>query len=271
MSRKTKFSNNWKKAKTRLQRIHAHIGHARRDYLHKSSAAISQNHALVLVEDFEVRNMSKSAKGSAEEPGKQVLAKSGLNKSILDQGWFEFRRQQPPAWGEGPNEKEGGKSCLFEMHCIRSRGNLGVSLAAKVNPLPSRDVMKQIRRDTHKKAQGETACSSKPYRVGTWSRRGNVSRPTREAQVLMTSASPDSHDLNFSNRPVRTRMPGGVAGVQPCAAPYADQCKPNSNRDRIELQYNANTMTRLVVDCVPHRIPISSKNSPRTCMRIREP
>ncbi|EON1764712.1 hypothetical protein ACPM5D_005522 [Escherichia coli] len=31
------------------------------------------------------------------------------------------------------------------------------------------------------------------------------------------------YNLNFSNRPVRTRMPGGVAGAQPCAAPYADQ------------------------------------------------
>jgi putative transposase len=31
--------------------------------------------------------------GSREAPGKQVRAKTGLNKSILDQGWFEFRRQ----------------------------------------------------------------------------------------------------------------------------------------------------------------------------------
>lgn len=37
--------------------------------------------------------MSKSAKGSMDEPGKNVAAKSGLNKSILDQGWGEFRRQ----------------------------------------------------------------------------------------------------------------------------------------------------------------------------------
>lgn len=37
--------------------------------------------------------MSKSAKGTVEEPGKNVKAKSGLNKSILDQGWHEFQRQ----------------------------------------------------------------------------------------------------------------------------------------------------------------------------------
>src|SRR5579864_4890204 len=35
MNRKTKFSNNWKKAKARVQRIHSRIGNARRDYLHK--------------------------------------------------------------------------------------------------------------------------------------------------------------------------------------------------------------------------------------------
>ena len=37
--------------------------------------------------------MSKSAAGTAEQPGRNIRAKSGLNKSILDQGWFEFRRQ----------------------------------------------------------------------------------------------------------------------------------------------------------------------------------
>jgi len=93
MSRKTKFSNNWKKAKARVQRIHARIGNARRDYLHKATTTISQNHAIVCIEDLKVRNMSRSAAGSTEKPGKNVRAKSGLNKAILDQGWFEFRRQ----------------------------------------------------------------------------------------------------------------------------------------------------------------------------------
>ncbi len=37
--------------------------------------------------------MSQSAAGTTEKPGRNVRAKSGLNKSILDQGWFEFRRQ----------------------------------------------------------------------------------------------------------------------------------------------------------------------------------
>jgi putative transposase len=93
MSRKTKFSNNWKKAKAKVQKLHTRIANVRRDFLHKTSSTISQNHAIVCIEDLQVRNMSKSAAGSSETPGRNVKAKSGLNKSILDQGWFEFRRQ----------------------------------------------------------------------------------------------------------------------------------------------------------------------------------
>jgi putative transposase len=93
MCRKQKFSHNWRKTKGRIQRIHVRIVNARRDYLHKTSTAISQNHAMVCIEDLQVRNMSASAAGSIEIPGKHVRAKAGLNRSILDQGWFEFRRQ----------------------------------------------------------------------------------------------------------------------------------------------------------------------------------
>lgn len=93
MSRKVKFSSNWKKAKARVQKIHTRIANVRRDFLHKTTTTISQNHAIVCIEDLQVRNMSKSAAGSDEAPGRNVKAKSGLNKSILDQGWFEFRRQ----------------------------------------------------------------------------------------------------------------------------------------------------------------------------------
>jgi putative transposase len=46
---------------------------------------------------------SASSKGTLEEPGKNVAAKSGLNKSILDQGSGEFRRQlaYKLAWAGG--------------------------------------------------------------------------------------------------------------------------------------------------------------------------
>ena len=103
LSRKYKFSHNWKKARLRVQRLHVRIGNARRDYLHKISTTISQNHAMVCIEDLKVSNMSKSAAGTTDAPGKNVNAKRGLNKAILDQGWFAFRRQldYKLAWAGG--------------------------------------------------------------------------------------------------------------------------------------------------------------------------
>ena len=93
LSRKVKLSRNWKKAKARLQRLHVRIGQARRDSLHKLTTTLSKNHARVCLEDLKVANMSRSAAGTREAPGIRVRAKSGLNRSILDQGWREFRRQ----------------------------------------------------------------------------------------------------------------------------------------------------------------------------------
>ena len=103
MSRKVKFSSNWKKEKAKVRKIHTCIANARRDFLHKTSTTISQNHALVCVEDLQVRNMSRSSKGDSEQHGKRVSQKSGLNRAILDQGWGEFRRQleYKMAWAGG--------------------------------------------------------------------------------------------------------------------------------------------------------------------------
>ncbi len=103
MSRKVKFSNNWKKEKTKVQKVHTCIANARKDFLHKTTTTISQNHALVCIEDLQVRNMSRSSKGNSEQHGKRVKQKAGLNRSILDQGWGEFRRQleYKMAWNGG--------------------------------------------------------------------------------------------------------------------------------------------------------------------------
>jgi putative transposase len=93
MASKVKFSENWKKAKKDVQKVHTDIANARKDFLHKTTTTISKNHALVCVEDLQIRNMSKSAAGTREEPGRMVRQKSGLNRSILDQGWGLFRQQ----------------------------------------------------------------------------------------------------------------------------------------------------------------------------------
>jgi putative transposase len=90
LARKTKFSANWKKQKARISRLHAHAANARKDFLHKRSTEIAKSHGVVKVEKLQVRNMSASAKGTVENPGRNVAAKKGLNRSILDQGWYAF-------------------------------------------------------------------------------------------------------------------------------------------------------------------------------------
>lgn len=93
LARKKKGSHNRQKQRERVALIHQKISNCRRDFLHKLSTTISQNHRVVVLEELKVKNMSRSSAGTLENPGKQVKAKGGLNRSILDQGWGEFKRQ----------------------------------------------------------------------------------------------------------------------------------------------------------------------------------
>ena len=103
LKNKVKFSKNWQKLQAKIAKLHHKIANCRQDFLHKISHTISKNHAMIYVEDLQVSNMSKSAKGTVEAPGTNVAQKSGLNRSILDQAWGEFRRQleYKSAWRGG--------------------------------------------------------------------------------------------------------------------------------------------------------------------------
>ena len=91
LARKKRGSANRRKAVRRVAKIQQRVANARKDFLHKHSTIIAQNHRMVVVEALDVRNMSASAKGTVEEPGRKVRQKAGLNRAILDQGWGAFR------------------------------------------------------------------------------------------------------------------------------------------------------------------------------------
>lgn len=96
--KKLKCSENWKKQNGKIQKLHHHIANVRHDYLHKITTTLSKSHTMIVVEDLKVSNMSESASGSMENKGCNVKPKSGLTKSILDQGWgmaldmFEYKQ-----------------------------------------------------------------------------------------------------------------------------------------------------------------------------------
>jgi hypothetical protein len=90
LARKTKYSANWRKQKAKISRLYARAANTRKDFLHKQSLAIAKSHGIVKIERLLVQNMTGSAKGTVDNPGRNVKAKSGLNRSILDQGWGMF-------------------------------------------------------------------------------------------------------------------------------------------------------------------------------------
>jgi putative transposase len=84
LSRTKKYSNGWRRAAKKLTNFKRRQAAKRKDDHHKLSAKIAENYALVAMEKLVIKNMSKSAKGTVEKPGKQVKQKTGLNREILD-------------------------------------------------------------------------------------------------------------------------------------------------------------------------------------------
>lgn len=90
LSKKKRFSKNFFKEKAKLQKAHSIITRVKRDNLHKITTQIAKSHGVVVLESLQTKNMTRSAKGNAEKHGKNVRAKSGLNRAILQNNWHEF-------------------------------------------------------------------------------------------------------------------------------------------------------------------------------------
>jgi putative transposase len=134
---KVKFSKNWQKLQRKIRKLHSKISRIRRDFLHKTSTKLSKNHGLVTLENLKIKNMSKSAKGNAESHGRNVKAKSGLNREILFQGWglFAAMLEYKTFWNGGSFELVNPKmtsrrcsECLFESKDNR-KGKLFLCLS----------------------------------------------------------------------------------------------------------------------------------------------
>jgi putative transposase len=76
-----------------IARLHARVARRRCHELHGLSQRLASEHELVAVEDLNVRSMTRSARGSADRPGRGVRQKAVLNREILERGWGELHRQ----------------------------------------------------------------------------------------------------------------------------------------------------------------------------------
>lgn len=90
LARKKRGSNRRAKALRRVAKLSARIARVRRDWHHKTARDIASRFGIVVIEDLKIRNITASAKGTLAEPRRNVRQKAGLNRSILNQGWFGF-------------------------------------------------------------------------------------------------------------------------------------------------------------------------------------
>ena len=92
-ARKIKGSANQKKAYTKVAKLMRQAARQRAAVCHDASKKYASNYGTVVIEKLNIAGMTKSAKGTLEKPGKNVKAKSGLNRVILDIGWGMFANQ----------------------------------------------------------------------------------------------------------------------------------------------------------------------------------
>jgi len=76
-----------------IARLRARQARRRLDFTHKLTTDLAKSHGWVAIEDLQVKRMTASARGTVLAPGRNVRAKAGLNRAILDNAPGERRRQ----------------------------------------------------------------------------------------------------------------------------------------------------------------------------------
>ncbi|WP_432870374.1 RNA-guided endonuclease InsQ/TnpB family protein [Microbispora rosea] len=92
LARRKRGSRRRRKAVARVAALHAKVRRQRLDYAHKQALTLVCDYDVIVHEDLQIANMTRSASGTIETPGRNVAQKSGLNRSILDAGWGVFLR-----------------------------------------------------------------------------------------------------------------------------------------------------------------------------------
>ncbi|PBA38816.1 transposase [Mycobacterium avium] len=93
LARTEKGSQRRRRAAARVGRRHHEVAERRATTLHHLSKTLATQWAVVAIEDLNVAGMTRSARGTIENPGTNVAAKSGLNRAVIDAAPGELRRQ----------------------------------------------------------------------------------------------------------------------------------------------------------------------------------
>ncbi|MBA8824818.1 transposase [Saccharopolyspora lacisalsi] len=87
----------------KVAKLKAREANVRKDWVEKTSTELARSYDLIRFEDLRITNMTSSAKGTVDNPGRNVRQKAGLNRGILAQGWGMLRSRtedKSPGWVE---------------------------------------------------------------------------------------------------------------------------------------------------------------------------
>ena len=87
LARADRRSNRRNRLRLAIARMRARETDRRKDWAEKASTDIARRFDLIRVEDLQIGKMTRSARGTVDAPGRNVLAKAGLNREILRSGW----------------------------------------------------------------------------------------------------------------------------------------------------------------------------------------
>ena len=87
LARAKRGSNRRGRARHAIARLKARESDRRKDWVEKSSTGIARRFDVIRVEDLKIGNMTRTASGTAQNPGQNVRRKTGLNRGILQSGW----------------------------------------------------------------------------------------------------------------------------------------------------------------------------------------
>ena len=114
LARAKRGSNRRGRVKHAIGRLRAREADRRKDWAEKTSTGIARRFDVIRVEDLKITNMTRSAKGTRENPGRNVRQKAGLNRGILRSGWgLLVRRLEDKA----PDRVEKIKPALTSQRC----------------------------------------------------------------------------------------------------------------------------------------------------------
>ena len=100
LARARRGSNRRARVRLAIARLKARQIDRCKDWAEKTSTDIAGRFDVIRVEDLQIKNMTRSARGTLAKPGRNVRAKAGLNRGILRSGWgLLVRRLQDKAPG----------------------------------------------------------------------------------------------------------------------------------------------------------------------------